>query len=50
MTKATSDAVLAIQRSSQYHFQDSLGQYSYGYSDGLSVKNEIRSADGLISI
>lgn len=44
--KTTPDAVLAIQRSSQYHSQDSLGQYSYGYSDGLSAKNEIRSADG----
>lgn len=48
MTKGTSDAVLAIQRSSQYHSQDSLGQYSYGYSDDLSAKNEIRSVDGQI--
>ncbi|KAG8235994.1 hypothetical protein J437_LFUL016527 [Ladona fulva] len=33
--------------SSQFHSQDELGQYSYGYSDGLSTKNEIKSVDGV---
>lgn len=32
---------------SQYHAQDELGQYSYGYSGGLSAKSETRSADGV---
>lgn len=31
----------------QYHAQDELGQYSYGYSDGLSAKQETRRADGI---
>merc|ERR1719222_717599 len=32
---------------SQYHAQDDFGQYSYGYSDPNSVKQEIKSADGV---
>lgn len=32
---------------SQYHAQDELGQYSYGYNSPLSAKNEIRTADGI---
>ncbi|XP_066258605.1 cuticle protein 19.8-like isoform X2 [Euwallacea similis] len=35
-----------LQQSSQYHSQDSLGQYAYGYANGLSTKNEVRSIDG----
>lgn len=31
----------------QYHAQDSLGQYSYGYEGGPSAKNEVRSLDGV---
>ncbi|XP_061399475.1 uncharacterized protein LOC133335187 [Musca vetustissima] len=31
----------------QYHTQDELGQYAYGYSDPLSSKQEIRSLDGV---
>lgn len=34
------------QHSSQYHSQDAIGQYSYGYANELSAKNEIQSADG----
>lgn len=33
--------------SSQYHAQDELGQYSYGYAGGPSSKSESRSADGV---
>lgn len=32
---------------SQYHSQDELGQYSYGYSGGLSAKTETKSLDGV---
>lgn len=31
----------------QYHSQDELGQYSYGYSGGLSAKSETKSLDGV---
>nr|CAD7424386.1 unnamed protein product [Timema monikensis] len=33
--------------SSQYHAQDELGQYSYGYAGGLSAKSEVKSFDGV---
>ena len=33
--------------SSQYHAQDELGQYSYGYAGGPSAKQETRTADGI---
>jgi uncharacterized protein affecting Mg2+/Co2+ transport len=33
---------------SQYHAQDELGQYNYGYSDSNSVKQEIKTADGVV--
>jgi uncharacterized protein affecting Mg2+/Co2+ transport len=33
---------------SQYHAQDDFGQYSFGYNDGSSVKQEIKTADGVI--
>lgn len=39
-------AVPVAQHSTQYHSQDALGQYAYGYADDLSAKNEIKSADG----
>lgn len=39
--------VVPVEVSSQYHSQDSLGQYSYGYTGGLSSKAEARSADGI---
>merc|ERR1712228_302094 len=32
---------------SQYHAQDDFGQYNYGYSDPNSVKQEIKTADGV---
>lgn len=33
--------------SSQYHSQDKLGQYSYGYAGALSSKTETKTADGV---
>ncbi|XP_055842388.1 uncharacterized protein LOC129909327 [Episyrphus balteatus] len=33
--------------SSQYHSQDGIGQYAYGYNDHLSNKQEIKSLDGI---
>ena len=32
--------------SSQYHAQDEIGSYSYGYADGLSTKHESKNAYG----
>lgn len=31
----------------QYHAQDELGQYSYGYAGGPSAKNEVKTIDGV---
>nr|CAD7446663.1 unnamed protein product [Timema bartmani] len=39
-------APVAAVGSSQYQAQDELGQYSYGYADGNSVKHESRAVDG----
>lgn len=39
--------VVPVSVSSQYHAQDNIGQYSYGYADGLSSKAESRSLDGI---
>jgi len=33
--------------STQYHAQDELGQYSYGYAGGPSSKSETKTADGI---
>ena len=38
---------VATSVSNQYHAQDTLGQYSYGYSGGPSAKTETRTADGI---
>ncbi|GLH10073.1 Cuticle protein 6 [Gryllus bimaculatus] len=40
-------AVVAPSVSSQYHAQDELGQFSYGYQGPLSAKQEVRTADGI---
>jgi len=32
----------------QYHAQDELGQYSYGYAGGPSSKTETKTADGVV--
>jgi hypothetical protein len=34
--------------STQFHAQDELGQYSYGYSGGPSAKTETKTADGVV--
>ncbi|KAJ8961062.1 hypothetical protein NQ314_005992 [Rhamnusium bicolor] len=39
--------VLYGSPSSQYHAQDNYGQYSYGYLDPFSSKQETRTADGV---
>ncbi|KAJ8868699.1 hypothetical protein PR048_030238 [Dryococelus australis] len=39
-------APIAVAGSNQYQAQDALGQYSYGYADGNSVKHESRAYDG----
>ena len=44
---ATAPVGIATSVSSQYHAQDTLGQYSYGYSGGPSAKTETRTADGI---
>ncbi|KAI8120134.1 hypothetical protein FF38_09533, partial [Lucilia cuprina] len=41
----TSSIITPVQH--QYHTQDELGQYAYGYSDPLSTKQEVRSLDGV---
>ena len=41
-------AVAAPVVSSQYHAQDELGQYNYGYSNPNSAKVETKSADGIV--
>jgi uncharacterized protein affecting Mg2+/Co2+ transport len=33
---------------SQYHAQDDIGQYSFGYRDQNSIKQELRTADGVV--
>merc|ERR1712227_639603 len=38
----------AAVQGSQYHAQDDAGQYSFGYNDGSSVKQEFKTADGVI--
>merc|ERR1712180_409379 len=33
---------------SQYHAQDEVGQYSFGYNDPNSVRQEVKTADGVV--
>lgn len=46
---SASPAIFAAQSQvrSQYHSQDGLGQYNYGYNGDLSAKVESRSLDGV---
>lgn len=44
---ATADGGPFADRHLQYHSQDSLGQYSYGYSGGPSSKSEVKTLDGI---
>jgi hypothetical protein len=47
---ASADPVFVAPEASgyQYHSQDDIGQYSFGYQDGNSNKQEIKTADGVI--
>jgi len=48
VVQAASPVVAVASDGSQYHAQDDFGQYSFGYSDGNSIKQEIKTADGVI--
>merc|ERR1719334_1724002 len=39
---------VAVPEASQFHSQDDFGQYSFGYNDGSSVKQEVKTADGVV--
>lgn len=41
--------VAAAPLTSQWHSQDALGQYAYGYSGGPSAKSEVKTLDGITS-
>lgn len=38
---------IAAPVATQYHAQDELGQYTYGYASGLSAKTETKTVDGV---
>ena len=40
-------AAPAAALTTKYHSQDALGQYAYGYNDGLSAKQEVKTFDGI---
>jgi hypothetical protein len=40
-------APIAVPAISQWHSQDALGQYSYGYQGGPSAKTEVKTLDGI---
>merc|ERR1719397_99208 len=42
-----SSAVPADLTNSQFHAQDDIGQYNYGYSSPTSTKQELKTADGV---
>lgn len=46
-TPVSYPALIQSPASAQYHSQDGLGQYSYGYVGPLSFKTETKSADGV---
>ena len=47
---ASADPVIVAPEATgyQYHSQDDIGQYSFGYADGNSGKQEIKTADGVV--
>ena len=47
-TPVVAPVAAAAPTSSQYHAQDDLGQYNYGYSNANSAKVETKSADGIV--
>uniref|UniRef100_A0A0A9XMS1 Cuticle protein 6 n=1 Tax=Lygus hesperus TaxID=30085 RepID=A0A0A9XMS1_LYGHE len=44
---ASCNPLIAGIVANQYHAQDVLGQYTYGYSGGPSAKQEVKTADGI---
>ncbi|XP_055922762.1 uncharacterized protein LOC129953544 [Eupeodes corollae] len=44
---ASASPLIVPSASSQYHSQDGIGQYAYGYNDHLSAKQEIKSLNGI---
>jgi hypothetical protein len=42
------EAVVPVVTQTQYHAQDELGQYNFGYSDPNSERQETRTADGVV--
>uniref|UniRef100_A0A1B0CRE0 Cuticle protein 6 n=2 Tax=Lutzomyia longipalpis TaxID=7200 RepID=A0A1B0CRE0_LUTLO len=38
---------LAVPSASQYHSQDQIGQYHYGYANQHSAKSELKTSDGI---
>ena len=49
VAQAVVPAVQAVSTDgTQYHSQDDIGQYSFGYSNGESVKQEVKTADGVV--
>jgi hypothetical protein len=44
---ASAPTTVVSSTSHQYHAQDALGQYTYGYSGGPSAKVETRTLDGV---
>lgn len=44
---AVAAAPVVATVSEQHHAQDELGQYSYGYSNPLSAKEEVKTVDGI---
>lgn len=44
---AAGTTILAPLTTSQFHAQDALGQYSYGYTDAHSSKVEVKTLDGV---
>jgi len=45
---AAANAGILAPGATQYHAQDELGQYSYGYAGGPSSKAESKTADGVV--
>ena len=41
-------AAVADATGSQYHAQDDFGQYSFGYNDPNSIRQEVKTADGIV--
>lgn len=45
---ASADELINTPVNSQYHAQSELGEYSYGFDNPLSSKQEVKTADGVV--